>query len=323
MQPLSPGLPGSVARPDLGLILVRVTLLGALAVTTGTPSEAQGAAVRDALRSQRPRLSTLLATFDDVAWSAPSRCTEWNVHEVVRHLCDMTQKTTALLRGANPQDVGTSEVDPRTTPLAWLSRSGSERPQETLDVFRAASAQLMDEVERCLRGPAETEVAWFYGPVPWSTAACHLLWDAWVHERDIVLPLTRPQECPAVESRPAAAYGLLMASIPALVTGACVSETVVLTGAGGGAFLLDARPDAHDRRQLTAAGYPADGTVTISVSDTNRTNHAQPLIGALEDVIDSLVGRGPDLATVLHGPPERVERLGVLRSFMLQPAPPN
>lgn len=292
----------------------------AVTVSTATAGDAQNELARDALRSQRQRFAALLRGLDDDAWTAQSRCAEWSVHEVVRHLCDGTLKSTALLRGALPEDVGTEDMDPRTTPVAWLARSAGERPHDTLVVFEDASAELLDEVDRHVRDATDADVPWVYGTVPWSVAVLHLFWDAWVHERDILVPLQRQHESPAVESRAAAIYGLAMSCLPALLQDAALEETVVLTGDGGGTFRLEARNDPRDGRQLTVVGYRAAGKVTITVDGDGDGSDVEPLRGALADVVDSLVGRSPELAEVLHGLPERVQRLGMLRAFMLLPA---
>ena len=135
------------------------------------------------------------------------------------------------------------------------------------------------------------------------------------------MPLRGPHEAPAVESRAAATYGLLMGCLPAIVAGAPLDETVDLAGDGGGMFRLEARNGQPDGRQLTMAGYRAAGKVAITVGDGDGDRFdVDPLRGRLADVVDSLVGRGPELTEVLHGPPERVQRLGTLRRFMLLPA---
>src|SRR5207249_3751140 len=192
--------------------------------------------------------------LDEDAWTAQSRCTDWSVHEVTRHLCDVTLKSTALLRGELPEDVGSESVDPRTTPVAWLTRSAGEHPHDTLAVFEDASTELLDEVDRHVRDATDADVQWLYGPLPWSIAVLHVFWDAWVHERDIVVPLRGPHEAPAVESRAAATYGLLMGCSPAIVAGAPLDETVDLAGDGGGMFRLEARNGQPNGRQLTMAG---------------------------------------------------------------------
>jgi uncharacterized protein (TIGR03083 family) len=270
-------------------------------VTTGSATEAQARFARDALRSQRRRLFDLFSGFDEETWTAPTRCTEWSVHEVVRHLCDVTLKWRALLRGASPQSLGFEGFDPRTTPVDWLERSATERPADTVRVFERASAELLDEVDQRTECNAADQLPFLYGTVPWSIVVLHGFWDAWLHERDIVIPMGRLHESPEIESRAAATYGLVMSCVPFALFGTPFDETVVLDGDGGGLFQLEAR----------------ESTVTTWVGGDEDSR--DPLRGALPDVVDSLLGRGPQLTAVLHGPAERVEALGTLRQFILAP----
>jgi uncharacterized protein (TIGR03083 family) len=291
--------------------------LSAVTVSTDSTGAGQNELARDALRSQRQRFAVLLRGLDDDAWTAQSRCAEWSVHEVVRHLCDATLKTTALLRGELPEDVGTADMDPRTTPVAWLARSSGERPHDTLAVFEDATAELLDEVDRHARASTDAEIPWLYASVPWSIAVLHVFWDAWIHERDILEPLRRQPESPAIESRAAATYGLTMACVPVIFGSAPLDELVVLAGDGGGRFSLEVREG--NGRQIDVVGFRGAGKVTITVVGGDDGDGG-PLHGTLVDVVDSLIGRGPELTEVLHGPTERVERLGMLRAFMLLPA---
>src|SRR5947207_2641424 len=116
----------------------------AVTVSTAAAGEGQNEFAGDALRSQRQRFAALLRGLGDDAWTAQSRCTEWSVHEVVRHLCDLTMKSTAILRGQLPDDVDREGVDPRTAPVAWLARSAGEHPHDTLVAFEDSSAELLD-----------------------------------------------------------------------------------------------------------------------------------------------------------------------------------
>src|SRR4051794_34416213 len=270
-------------------------------VTTGIATDAQSRLARDALRSQRQRLPELFRGLRDDEWKSPSRCTEWSVHEVVRHLCDVTLLWLDLLRGEPFERVAPGGIDPRTTPLAWLERSATECPADTIAVFEDASAEIVDLVESIVASNRADRVDFAYGTIPWSTLVLHLFWDAWVHERDVLIPLGRPQESPEVESTAAAAHGLLMSGLPFKLLHRPLDETVVLDGAGGGVFRLAA----------------TDDTVTVARNGSDESDDA--LRGPLPDVVDSLVGREPELAKALHGPPERVEPLGMFRRFMFTP----
>ena len=135
----------------------------------------------------------------------------------------------------------------------------------------------------------------------WSIVPIHAFWDAWVHERDILCPFGRAHESTEVESRAAAMYGMVLSCVASTLDGTALDESVELSGDGGGTFRLEA----------------LDGTIKVSLIEDNRGGEA--LYGALPDVVDSLVGRGPGLGEVLSGPLERVERLATFRRFMLSP----
>ena len=275
-----------------------------LTVTTGYANESQARFARDALRSQRQRLAELFRGFDDETWAARTLCPEWNVHEVVRHLCDVTLRFHALVRGEPPEQAGTEGLDPRTTPAAWLARSATERPSDTIGVFERASGELLDDVERLTEGGGSDRCVMPYGEVPWSIVVLHVFWDAWVHERDILVPQGRSQDSPEVESRAAAAFGLFVSGLPSKLLGTTIDEVVVLNGTGGGVFALGVRDD----------------TITVTISADADGKAADALRGDLPDVVDSLIGRGPTPSEALHGPAERAERLGGMRRFMRTPA---
>lgn len=269
-----------------------------LTVTTGEAGEAQAELAREALRSQRARLPRLFQELEPGTWNEPTRCTEWSVHEVVRHLCDVTLKWLGMLRGEDLSALGLEGMDPRTTPVEWLERSRDQSPAETRALFEQASAVLLEEVDRRADRGADDRVRFVYGNVAWSALALHVFWDAWVHERDILLPQGRPHMSPEIETRAAAAYGVVMSGAPSVLLGRSLDEAFQLQGPGGGMFHL--RVD--------------DGVVTTTLTDDAVA--ADPLRGQLPVVVDSLVGRGAELTEVLHGPIERVERVAVLRRFM-------
>ncbi len=83
-------------------------------------------------------------------------------------------------------------------------------------------------------------------------------------------------------------------------------------------FALEAYSDKQHRRQFTMAGYAAEGTITITL-DADTGYREEQLGGTPYNAVDSLVGREPELNEVLNGPPEGVQRLGMLRAFMLAP----
>jgi uncharacterized protein (TIGR03083 family) len=143
------------------------------------------------LLRQRRRLADTLATLDDDRWAAPSRCAGWSCGDVVRHLVSVNSFWTASVaagRRGHPTRflVG---FDPVATPAQLVDGEPRVGTQELLEAYvsttDALAAVLADlDAEEWAR-PAEAPP----GHVAISSVALHALWDGWIHERDIALPL--------------------------------------------------------------------------------------------------------------------------------------
>ena len=142
------------------------------------------------LMRQRRRLAALLATFDDESWAAQSRCEEWSAQDVVAHLVTTNQFWTfsinAARRGEPTRFLTT--FDPVASPAELVEAVRSQTPADTLQQFvetndaLAAAVAGLDDDDWSRLGEAPP------GHVPLRAVVLHALWDAWVHERDIVLP---------------------------------------------------------------------------------------------------------------------------------------
>jgi uncharacterized damage-inducible protein DinB len=90
-------------------------------------------AVLDAFRSQRRRFIRTVTALDASAWRAETRCMEWSVHDVVRHVRDATSLHVASLGGRPAPFSAHGPFHPATTPAVWLAAStGQSSPEETL-----------------------------------------------------------------------------------------------------------------------------------------------------------------------------------------------
>jgi uncharacterized protein (TIGR03083 family) len=143
------------------------------------------------LLRQRARLAGVLAGLDDGQWAEPSRCAGWSVRDVVAHLAT-TNQFWALSIGAGVGGAPTRYLagfDPVATPAQLVDAVASWTPAETLDRFTASSDDLAKAVdgldERSWSALGEAPP----GHVAVRLVALHALWDSWVHERDIVVPL--------------------------------------------------------------------------------------------------------------------------------------
>src|SRR5687768_5380991 len=106
------------------------------------------------------------------------------------------------------------DFDPNSTPNDLLSRTAHETPAETLEALRAAIA---DETkllpERIDEGSGD------HVPLPlwkshWTGATTHALWDNWLHERDIGVPLDRSEAPSEAEVLALVGYSMYVATMP-------------------------------------------------------------------------------------------------------------
>lgn len=140
---------------------------------------------------QRRRLATTLGSFDDEQWTHPSRCDSWSSRDVVVHLDQTnsfwTQSIAAGLRDEPTQFLAT--FDPVASPAQLVAASSDVSTKDVLDRFVASTeslaallASLADDGWSAL---AEAPP----GHLSISAVVHHALWDSWVHERDILVPL--------------------------------------------------------------------------------------------------------------------------------------
>lgn len=143
------------------------------------------------LTRQRRRMQAMLAELADHEWMFASRCAGWTVRDVVAHLVGVNsfwhRSVIAGLAGTPTRVLG--GFDPATTPPMMVDWMSSLTPHEVLaefvstsEAFLGAVAELTDESWAAV---AESPA----GLVPIRLLAQHALWDCWVHERDIAVPL--------------------------------------------------------------------------------------------------------------------------------------
>ena len=165
------------------------------------------------LLRQRRRLASVLATLDAEQWAAPSRCEGWTVQDVVAHLIGTNQfwalSIAAGLDGAPTRFLGS--FDPAATPEQMVDSMRSMAPAEILEQFAATTEEMARVVDPLTADDWPTKAESPPGHVALTALAAHALWDSWVHERDVVVPLglTQPLEVDEVGGclRYAAALG--------------------------------------------------------------------------------------------------------------------
>jgi len=259
-------------------------------ISTGEGLSLDAEELVDLLAVHHRRLVDTWQGFSPAQWERQSRNTEWTVHHTVRHVADAMERVTAAVN--REPALGANEFDPRSTPASWLTSSEGESPGATIDRFVAASTSLRAGVGDRLASGDDAHDRTVYGTAHWTVNVAHVLWDSWLHERDVLLPLGQPATSSEAEERLVGLYGLLMALVPSMMFEQSVSATVQLRGVG-----LRTIEVSCDGDSLLSDEVPT-GAATIS--------------GAMPAAIDALAGRGDAVADALPGAPEE---LGYLAAF--------
>jgi uncharacterized protein (TIGR03083 family) len=153
---------------------------------------------------QRRRLLALLGGLSDEQWRAPTRCDGWSPQDVVAHLASVDNFwTTSVAAGLAGEPTRILEnFDPQAHPPLLIAPMRTQPAAEVFEQFATACEGFLALLEK-LDDPDWEKVAESpAGHVPIRMLAFHALWDAWIHERDIAIPLSLPlvDELDEVES---------------------------------------------------------------------------------------------------------------------------
>lgn len=198
--------------------------------------EEEPGAVLGALARQRRRFVEELQALDDEQLAtAPTRCDGWAPRDVISHLdtadgfwawsarAGLAGEPTQLLAG----------FDPVASP-AQMAAADARTGAEVVAAWSATVEQLIATLEGA---DAEGWRALAEGPpghLTLTALAHHALWDGWIHERDVLLPLGHAVPLDADEVRGALRYAAALAPGYGLISGATDQRgvlEVVPTGA--------------------------------------------------------------------------------------------
>jgi uncharacterized protein (TIGR03083 family) len=250
--------------------------------------------VLGALNRLRTRLLQSIDNLTPAQAEAQTRCDTWRAVDLVNHLADTTAWATESIAAAT-ENRTTSIFDGfnvRDTP----KRLTDNAPRD-LDTARArlhaAMADNMRQVPAALALHDRLSPTPL-GPQPFPVAALHVMWDTWLHERDLLLPLGITPPPHEDEVRLCVIYTLRVVGFMTALRGRELSATLQLSGATDITLRLDV--DAKQTLVAIVDNQPAD----------DATLHADAAT-----IVDALTGRG-DIATALQGPPELRNALGAL-----------
>ncbi|NNE72130.1 MAG: DUF664 domain-containing protein [Acidimicrobiales bacterium] len=250
------------------------------------------------LDGQRARFAAVFGDLDADRWRSGTRCSDWNAHTVMRHLTDAVEVHLSGFTGVAPDFVEPSKgFDPQVTPDEWLTASAGESPAATLDRYDRAARAIREHALADYRAGVHRIATGPYGPAHWSVITVHILWDAWLHERDVFLvdgEVAPPSISGSASERTLVAlYSTLMATVPGHRVGRPLAGTIELEA----------------DRPVWARFGGEQGALEVAELEAGP---APDLRGVLPDVIDSIGGRGRPLAEVLSGPPAMVESMAIL-----------
>jgi uncharacterized protein (TIGR03083 family) len=187
---------------------------------------------------QRRRFAAMLAELSDDEWGAPTRCDGWNVQDVASHLVGVDAfwhtSVSAGLSGAPTRFL--ADFDPATTPGMLIEPMRALPPADVLTQLDASMTAFLDLLASLDDAGWATAAETPPGYLPVRLLAHHALWDCWVHERDIALPLGRTPPVEADE------VGASMRYAAALSPGFLINDGPGCTGR----FAVEARdPDTR------------------------------------------------------------------------------
>lgn len=263
-------------------------------------------------RRHRARFLEALGSLTEDQWSATTRCDAWSAKDVCHHLvtADGFWAMSLLGRAEATPTTFLRGFDPTSTPGAVIAPMREQPARAALESLTASTDQLLE----ALSGIDEGEWTAMrsespFGHVSLLVIAAHALWDSWLHERDVLLPLGH---APAVED-------------DELVTAAAF--TLFLGGAQGGVLDDDdavgegptAPIDgavAFDELPGRAFYLGVDRDVRVSVdAETFRAGGACA-VGSAVTFVESVTGRTPLGPTLARFPADIAAQLQRARQIL-------
>jgi uncharacterized protein (TIGR03083 family) len=232
---------------------------------------------QEPLLRQRRRMEEALGQLTDAQWRQPSRCEGWDIQDVINHLIGTNDFWRASMQAGlagSPTRI-LAAFDPAATPPLMVEPMRAMTPAETLGRFIDSNRAIANVVE-----PLD-DLGWSVlaeappGHLPIRLLAHHALWDAWVHERDILLPLgVAPVEDPD-EIR------------------ACLCYAAAL----GPAFAITIDPDRRGALVVEASDPHAHVVIevgaSVAVHGGAAPAGAAQLTGRAVDLVEALSVRAP------------------------------
>ena len=226
---------------------------------------------------QRRRFADALSSLTAEQWATPSRCEGWRVQDVAAHLATVDRFFALMIESglAGAPTKLLARFDPKTTPASLVDAERDKSEAETLAAFRDASEGLCSTVESVDGDGWDAIGESPLGHVAVTALVHHALWDAWIHERDVFLPLGLVPDQEADE----------------------IVATLRYVAALAPAFILQSSPERKGTLAVEAERPTAHIVVTVDgsvrVSEGDPPADALVLRGDAVELAEALSVRGP------------------------------
>jgi uncharacterized protein (TIGR03083 family) len=195
---------------------------------------------------QRARMVELLDTLDDDDWKVPTADGR-TAHVLIVHLAAIESLLASRLGLVDDPLSGEPDLDVRTAAL--LERHRDARPALALQVWRRYTGEVCRHARRH-HDDLGRRVDWTGAAIPLDRVLVSRAFETWIHADDIRAGVARAMRPPPA-AHMALVADLAVRSLPAAarITGIDLGARtvrVVLTGDGGGDWLLGARPGAPE-----------------------------------------------------------------------------
>jgi uncharacterized protein (TIGR03083 family) len=171
--------------------------------------------VLTAWRGHRRRFRDWFAALDDAGWTRETRCSEWQVRDIAQHLTSGAQflgYTLHKARKGEPTHL-LADFDAQQTPKATTAMFDGAPPDQLLEQLHAMDARVDAELEQLANEGWGVTAEAPPGRVPAHVSVNHFLFDSWVHERDVLLPVGQTPVTDRGEAAAVVTYVLALAGI--------------------------------------------------------------------------------------------------------------
>ena len=234
--------------------------------------------------TQRQRLADTVSGLSDDELRRPSRCDGWSGVDVLAHLDGTNRFWSMSIASATAGQPGRvlDGFDPVATPAAMVDAGRDRSPMEVVDAFAGSTARLIDDLASIDGDAWDVLGEAPPGHMTLSAVVHHALWDSWIHERDILLPVG----IDAVGAPDEVAAGLRYAAALGPAIGRTMGEqrTGRLVVAGDDPAVVFA-VDVADQIAVTMLAEPVEAADVAgpSVALLEAFSARGPFPGALDD----------------------------------------